>query len=417
MTGAPASPAARRSLACSFLTMAVMFGVSQSIVILFPELLLQFGWSRTVLSVAPALYGAIGAAGGFAIGSLAGRIRLPLLMSAGGTLAVASLLLCRSITALWQLYVFYGILLAIGLTSLGNVPNMILVTGWFKERRGMAAGVLYAGNGAGMLLFMPLIQSVIGKHGWRSAYLVQAVALAALVPVVAAFQRSAPPQPAPVPRKAEPPGTHRHVEALARRPRFWFTFLQFLFGPLSSSPVTVHQASLMRDKGIAPATVGWIVSLFGLAWMAGMLSAGLLSDRIGRERTYTVGTIGMVAGCAVLLAMPDRGTGMAILYAILFGFGFGSRPPMDAATAMDVFGGAGFGKTIGVMSIALGIGQVAGPIVAGAIFDSRGSYDAALVFSIAVAAAATVCIWLAAPRRGREPCCADGPGGVPSAHG
>jgi len=136
--------------------------------------------------------------------------------------------------------------------------------------------------------------------------------------------------------------------------------------------------------------------------MAGMLCAGLVSDRIGRERTYTAGTIGMIAGCAMLLAMPDRGTGMAILYAVLFGFGFGSRPPMDAATASDVFGGAGFGPVFGTLATALGLGQLAGPIIAGAIFDASGSYDAAIAFSIAVAIAATCCIWLAAPRRGRE---------------
>jgi MFS family permease len=401
--GTTTSRGARRSLSLAFLSMAVVMGASQSIVILFPELLRQFGWSRTVLSVAPALYSAIGAMGGFAIGALAGRIPLTLLICAGGALAVASLLLCSSISALWQLYLYYGIFLAVGLASLGNVPNTILVNGWFKEKRGTAVGVLYAGNGAGMLLMMPLIQFVIGARGWRSAYLVLAIPAAALIPFVAAFQRPAASPPARAARSASLSSALRHVKALARRRRFWFTYLEFLFGPLSSSAVTIHQASLMRDKGIAPMTVGWIVALYGVTWMAGMLSAGLVSDRFGRERTYTVGTIGMIAGCAVLLAMPDRGTGMAILYAVLFGFGFGSRPPIDVATASDVFGGAGFGPAFGALSTALGLGQLAGPIVAGAIFDATGSYDAAIAFSMAVAVAATCCIWLAAPRRGREP--------------
>ncbi|MCX7029350.1 MAG: MFS transporter [Spirochaetes bacterium] len=402
MTGVTASRAAWKSLACSFLAMTITTGVSQSIVILFPELLLDFGWSRTVLSVAPALFGAIGAMGGLAIGALSGRISLPLLMSAGGALGAVSLLLCRSISALWHLYLLYGVLLALGLTLLGNVPNTIIVTGWFHEKRGMAIGVLYAGSGAGVLLFMPLIQLVIDARGWRSVYPMLAITVAALIPVVAAFQRPAVPQQAHVPPGSGSSGLLRHVKALARRRRFWFTYLQLLLGPLSSSPVTIHQATLLRDKGIAPMAIAWIVSVYGMAWMAGMLSAGLLSDRIGRERTYTIGTIGMIAGCAALLAMPMQGTGMAIVYAVLFGLGFGSRPPMDSATAADVFGGARFGSTFGVLSTALGIGQLAGPVVAGAIFDASGSYDAALIFSIAVAVAATCCIWLAAPRRGRE---------------
>jgi hypothetical protein len=106
MTGVTASRAAGRSLGRAFLAMTVTTGVSQSIVLLFPELLHDFGWSRTVLSVAPALAGAIGAMGG----------------------------------------------LAIGLTLLGNVPNTILVSGWFKEKQGLAMGVLYVGKLVGQII-------------------------------------------------------------------------------------------------------------------------------------------------------------------------------------------------------------------------------------------------------------------------
>jgi MFS family permease len=152
----------------------------------------------------------------------------------------------------------------------------------------------------------------------------------------------------------------------------------------------------------------WIVGAYGAAVMLGMLAAGFLSDIFDRERAYTVGTSSLLLGCgALFLLQPDGSVAPAFLYAVLFGLGFGSRPSMDAATAADIFGGPSFGFIFGTLATALGLGGLLGPVLAGAIYDLTGSYDGALVFSMAAVCIGTVCIWAAAPRKGPEPMAAD----------
>jgi MFS family permease len=260
---------------------------------------------------------------------------------------------------------------------------------------------------------MPALARVIRGGRWREGYVVLAAALLALAPLLLLLQRSRPPAArprldAPLPGPAAT-GAPRRLATVVRRPRFWFTYIQYVLGPLSTTPLIVHQAALMRDRGMGEMQAAWVVAFFGLSALIGMIAAGALSDRSGRERAYTLGTVGIIAGCAALLALPGRAEGSggvdahAIAYAVLFGFGFGTRPSMDAATVADIFRGPGFGLVYGVLSTALGIGQLASPVLAGAIHDATGSYDGAILFCIAAAVVATASIWLAAPRRGLEP--------------
>jgi MFS family permease len=187
---------------------------------------------------------------------------------------------------------------------------------------------------------------------------------------------------------------------LFRQPRYWFCFLQFILGPLSTTPLNIHQAALMQDRGISPAASAWVVALNGAGMMVGMLAAGSLSDRIGREKSYTIGTGCILLGCISLLLMRYGNLSAPIIYAILYGFGMGTRPSMDAATASDLFKSSRFGLVFGTLGVGLGIGMLAGPVIGGGIFDTTGSYQAAIVFCMIAAAAATAAIWLSAPRRG-----------------
>ena len=93
---------------------------------------------------------------------------------------------------------------------------------------------------------------------------------------------------------------------------------------------------------------------------------------------------------------------MPLFFAVFFGLGFGTRPAMDSAAAADIFKGRHFGLIYGILQLGLGIGLFCGPILGGFIYDRSGSYNAAVVFCMAAVVVATLCIWAAAPRRGKE---------------
>ena len=42
---------------------------------------------------------------------------------------------------------------------------------WFKDRRGLAAGIMAAGFGGGTALFIPFISSMIASRGYQSAFI------------------------------------------------------------------------------------------------------------------------------------------------------------------------------------------------------------------------------------------------------
>lgn len=247
---------------------------------------------------------------------------------------------------------------------------------------------------------------MIGNRGWQAGYLLLAVVLAALVPLILIFQRAYPRGPGarariPIEKTREPDiPAFQFIKKLFRLPRYWLCFAQFILGPLSTSPINVHQAALMQDRGMAPMITSWIVALFGIGMTLGMLIGGFVSDRIGREKSYTFGTVSLLFGCVALIAVNGDGVIMPAVYALLYGFGMGTRPSMDSATASDLFKNQRFGLVLGTLATAFGLGQLAGPVIGGAVFDLTGSYFGVIIFSMVTSVAATFAIWLTAPRRG-----------------
>ncbi len=414
-------------VALSFFTVAMSATIQQSFIVIFPAMLEEFDWSRTVFSLAPALFGLILSCNAFVVGTLSDRIDIKRMIPFGAALVAVGLVLCFFIREFWQLILFFGVLCAIGGGAISLLPNTIIISNWFVRRRGTAIGIIASGSGAGTLVFIPLLQLVINGWGWRVGYLVQALVIGpVLIPLVILFQKSHPQQmglkplgdeprsaqastisesiPGPATELASIPLRSREVvSSLLRSRRFWLCVFQFILGPLSTMPIITHQAVLLQGKGLSSMGSAVVVGVYGFSVFCGMIASGALSDRIGREWSYSAGTISILVGALFLLSVPSgTGLGVPLFYAVFFGLGFGTRPSMDSATAADIFKGRYFGMIYGVLQLALGIGLFGGPILGGLIYDRSGSYSTAIVFCMIAVVVATVCIWAAAPRRGRE---------------
>jgi len=407
-------------VAVSFLTITIGTSARHSIIILFPALLEDFRWSRTVLSVAPALSGFVVSCSSFYLGYLSDRIDIKRIIPLGALIASVGLFACFFLTHLWQLILCYGVLASIGISALGMLPHTIIISNWFLKKRGTAIGIISSGRGAGTLIFMPLIQAVISHWGWRVSFVSLAfLSGPLLIPVIVLLQKSNPAQmglhadgveralqnrePDPGADQIEKTVLKPLLPRMLRNRRFLFTFFQFTLGPLSTTPVIIHQAAFLQDKGLARMSSAWVVGLYGLATFFGMLVSGVISDRIGREKSYSLGTLSILLGCFLLLMMRS-GTSifLAIFYSVFFGFGFGSRPCLDAATATDIFKGRRFGEIYGILSLGLGFGYLLGPVLAGVIFDRSGNYLAVFVVCMVLVLVSTLCIWMSAPRQGKE---------------
>ncbi|MBI4334380.1 MAG: MFS transporter [Chloroflexi bacterium] len=406
-------------VAICFVTVAVSFGIRYSFPVFYRSILDEFGWPRAetalIFSINTIVYGVTAPVVGLAVDRFGpGRF-----MAAGAALlavATASLSLAGQV---WHFYLIFGILVSLGASVTGNVPNTTLVSHWFIKRRGAALGFFNAGVSVAFLM-ASAVEYMIRLVGWRNSFVFLGLLAVGLVPVIANFQRLDPRDKDLAP-DGESPGTaaQRTNTAGAKAPvpdakwvtnewklrrviatgRFWmlFTATFGIFG-IAMNLVLAHQVVFVVDQGYSPAFGALVLSLYGVFYGLGNL-LGFLSDRFGREVTATIGLT--LAASGVLMLILNRGDQTPWLmyaYGLLFGLGLGIVSPSVSASIADIFQGKNFGLIVGLVSMGFGIGGSVSPWLGGKIFDMWGTYLPAFYLVMVWLAVAAISIWMAAPR-------------------
>jgi MFS family permease len=309
--------------------------------------------------------------------------------------------------------------MAIGVNTLSYGPHMSLIPIWFIRKRGLAAGLVVAGIGVGIMVIAPLIQFMIDTIGWRSAYLVLAIiVLSVVVPTTTFFQRRSPEEVDQLPDGIVPdsggtsilqPETSRRDTpshdlseqwtlraALCTRAFWWMTLINFSAGFVTHMLV-VHQAAHVVDAGYSATLAALLVGLVGLFRSVGGVLCGLLSDRVGREIAYTLGGSAALGGVLVFLLVRNTASPwMLYAFVILFGFS-GSSGPIAAAKTGDLFPGGSLGRILGTFGIAYGVGGALGPYLGGYFYDHGGSYTLPFLLVMLNLSLGILGIWMAAP--------------------
>lgn len=403
----------------SLLCTGFWMGILTTFSVFFVALIEDFGWSRggaagvqscallTYTVMAPFVGGLIDRFG-------PKRVILPGILFLCGALA-----LCATIRNLAQFYLFYGIGVAIGFTFISIVTVSAILSHWFEKKRGLASGLAVSGMGLGTFVLVPLIQYFITRWGWRMSYLVMAgLVFIVLVPVGALFLRHKPaefgltvdgPVSGKVKKKAmavvDPAwaSTDWTLAKVLRTGRFWALLLFCFTVILGVYVMLIHSVRFLVDRGFPKMTAAYIFSLVGIVSLVFRIFWGWLSDRIGRELTFTIGAVFIAFGAFSLMLLEASGRAwLAYLYATFFGMGWAVTAPMFMAVAADLFQGKRFGSIYGVLEAAIGTGSATGAWVAGFIFDITGSYRPAFILSIVASLLSCVFVWMAAPRKVRR---------------
>jgi OFA family oxalate/formate antiporter-like MFS transporter len=144
----------------------------------------------------------------------------------------------------------------------------------------------------------------------------------------------------------------------------------------------------------------YIVGIVGISSVGAKILWGTLSDRIGREVTYTMGITGGVCGMIVLIIFSVHPFSiLKYFYGILFGMGYAAVAALPAIITADFFEGRGYGGIFGTLMFLMGIGSALGAWFAGFLHDQVGSYVPVFIIMIACAFLACFTIWMAAPRK------------------
>jgi MFS family permease len=382
--------------------LAVANGLYFTFSVFLVPLVEDFRWSRGLtagaLSLSTVLQGLLSPVAGILVDRFGPRR----VILSGAVLLSAASILTATIRSAWELYLYTGLLGAIGLVGLGPVPMGVLLARWFSARRGRAVGIAFSGMGFGVFVTGPLAQWLIASMGWRVASAVLGLgALLILVPIAwvgARDPETRTDEPAR-PREQAPSPADSALRHAIRTRAFWALWFAYLCTPLAVFPVTTHQVAFAIDRGFQPILAASIFGVMGLLSIVGRVSFGFAADRFGGAPAATISYGCTAGGVLALLALESDGrAGWLVAYAFLFGLGFGARGPIITAMASDLFGGRRFGVIYGALSVGNGLGGAIGPWFGGVVHDVLGSYRVVFLASVAFCILGSACFWLASRR-------------------
>jgi len=407
-------------VAVVFISMAVGVNARTAFSLLFPPILDEFGWPRGVTAGAFSFGFLVSAALSPALGRLMDRRGPRFTLEIGIALMACGFFLAPMVTRPWHLYATLGVMVGGGSVCLGYTGQGLFLPYWFVRRRGLAMSLAFSGVGVGSINLLPWLQSLIGRAGWRAAcWSLGALVLVLLAPLNLLVKRR--PEDIGLEPDGDRSGGHaseqRHVSNVVdaawasvdwtlgralRTGRFWWLALGFFCGLFSWYAVQVHQTKYLIEIGVSATTAAWALGLVSLAGIPGQIALGHLSDRIGREWVWTVGSLGF-AICYVALIALERAPSPALLYLMvisqgMLGYGLTS---VIGAIAAEIFQGRHYGTIFGTLMLASIAGGAAGPWVAGVLHDTTGSYALAFWMAIAASLLSAIAIWIAAPRKVR----------------
>ena len=393
-----------RIVAAAFVVLFTAYGAQYCFGVFFAALLDEFRWSRAGLSGVFSLYAFGYCIVGFPAGRLTDRWGPRVVITAGALFLGIALAAMAFVTRLWEPYVLYGVLGALGMGT-AYVPCNRTVVKWFARRRGLAVGVASTGGSLGTFALPPLAHWVVAAVGWRIAYVGFGVGVFAALALAATVMRRDPTSMGLSPdgvevTPARPDARAGRAWSLGRAMGtsvFWLIAAAFTATWLAVFIPLVHLVPFARDLGYTAGTGAWLVSALGAGAVVGRLAMGPISDRVGRRPALVAGTA--IQAVAFLAFSAVQALDGLVLTAAAFGFSYGTISALFPAIVGDFFGPDQAGTLVGFLFMLAGSIAAWGPLAAGLVYDATGGYG--LVFRLAAAAnvAAAVLLGLARPPR------------------
>jgi MFS transporter, OFA family, oxalate/formate antiporter len=363
-----------------------------------------FGWSKTEA----ALPYTVGIA--FFAGMMvpAGRLQDkfgPRIVSTFGALLTGIGLIVASFASPGNMFpalLGFGVMAGTGI-GLGYASATPAAVKWFPPaKKGLITGIVVSGFGLASVYIAPLSKFLLGAYGVNSSFLILGIAFAVITFFVAQFIKNPPvPVAASGPQKIGSSVITDHSwREMLKTKTFYLLWIEFACGAMAGLMIIGHLAKIVSVQSGNKIQIGFIfVALLAIFNAGGRLIAGMVSDYIGRLKTVLIVCISQ----AVIMFLFSKISTIPtfILGSAVVGFSYGACLSLFPSTCADYWGTKNLGLNYGILFTAWGVGGVFGPILAGGIADSTGSYQMAYVISAALLIfAAILTFFTKAPARG-----------------
>ena len=383
--------------------------------VFFTPIVNTFGWSRAIVS------------GAFGLQRLEGSIVAPIegflvdkygprkMMLAGAIIMGASVMYLSIVNSIFMFYVAV-LMVSLGTSATGSPRNWAIVQ-WFRRQRGRALGI----GASGAILSGPMLFVVVWlveSFGWRAAFVVLGLATWCIMIPLSLVFRARPAQYGMRPDGdteeeaaafAATEATRRtNMEQLSeeesmsvlqamRTPAFWILSIIFAAETMGVSGLIVHLIPYLLSIEFSNTQAATVLAFFTVLSVFGRLGGGWIMDYIS-ARLVLAGLLGVFVAAFVLLAnMSGFHYWQVILFALLYGTGFGGMIPARGVLVSNYFGPRNFGALQGLTRSVTVVSGMLGPIMMGIVFDITDSYTISLYVLAAVNAIAMPLAVIARP--------------------
>lgn len=318
-----------------------------------------------------------------------GRAVMTLGSTAGGLLLIA----WSQVEALWSFYVLFA---GIGLVQAMTLyePAFAVVARRFgvQARRGITLLTLWGGFAS--TVFVPLVQLLLDRFGWRDGLIV--LGLINLVLCVALYALTIDPRADAAAVTTLPPGPTQPsrgvVRRMARRPAFWGLLVSFTLFQGMHSALIFHLYPLLLEQGYSAGAAVAAIAVFGPAQVFARIVVWLFAGRL------SVRAIGMVNVLLfpVGLALLSLGGGSAFAALFVYGAANGIMTIVRGLAVPEMLTREAYGALNGVLAAPIAVARALAPLAAAQLWALSGSYEGVLAAALIACGVLAAAFWFAA---------------------
>jgi MFS family permease len=366
----------------------------------------EFGWQRSDITL------------GFPLAALVTLWVGPMLVhrfSPRRLIMIGTALTCIAFVGFGQmngLGVYYAVwfFYMVGYIFSGPIPHQVLMSQWFRRKRGVAMAIAYLGVGIfGACSSKFIAQPLTEAFGWQTALMIMGGLMFLAWPIALFVMRDTPAEVGQFPDGAAsyegyvPPPPH-DFKFLVRQRSFWLLLVGSACSIGAIGSINQHMKFIFLDQGFQDqAQLNQVFSdalfVIMISSMFGRIIMGWLADRFPKKYVM-LATYALVAGTIPLLAMVSP-TNSPFLFALLFGFGLGADYMLIPLMAAEQFGANSLARVMAIILPTDTIGQTWFPYLVARMREHFGSYEIPLDFVFGLAVVGAIAILLM-PRYGRK---------------
>lgn len=329
-------------------------------------------------------------------GALMARVPTRILAFIGTLCFIAFFLLMRFATSLAMLYVGAG-LFGISTVFSGFTTLQPLVTWWHAKGTGTKLSILSVGFALFGSLESFVAPRLLVSVGFEKVTLYLGLILGVVACAAALLLLSDKPEKYGLKaygysedqKQAAPAASGMPFNAILRTAPFWLLMICVFLLTIASTGYVNNASTYYQSLGLSSTEAGTMISVYGIATMFLNLMFGVLADKIStRKACMLYGVL-----CAVVFAAAAfvSGSASAWIVALLIG-SINYSTFVVAMNAGAIYGPAALGSIVPMGMFAMSAGAMFGSPLAGAFYDSTGSYSNFMICAAILCALALVAV-------------------------